>query len=226
MERKLKERLVGAALLVLAAALVIPLFLDGPAPESTAERPTVALPPAADADARTRTVRLEQSRDTPTAPPQAEPPGEAQPAPGPVGETPAAAAPVDAEARAPVAATPVAEPVPAPVQPPPRPAATPAPSPAPSPAPTGPAPADPAPAPADTGSNWVVQLGSFGSRDNAERLAAELREKRHQSFVTRVDSDGRTLHRVRVGPAGTRDEADRLLQRLQADGYSGQPVPE
>jgi cell division protein FtsN len=33
-----------------------------------------------------------------------------------------------------------------------------------------------------------------------------------------VTRSGRTLHRVRVGPAGSRAEADQLAQRLRARG--------
>lgn len=226
MDRKLKERIVGAVLLVLAAVLVIPLFLDGPDPEAPTERATVALPPAEDTDARTRTVRLEQQRDTPVAPPPAAEPVPA-PEPLPTPRDAPAPAPVEAAPSAPAETSPpapAAEPAPTPAPTTPAPASEPAPAPTPTPAPT-PAPADPAPT-ATSGEGWLVQLGSFGNRDNADRLAAELRDKRFQSFVTRHESGGRVLHRVRVGPAGTREEADALLARLAAEGYSGQAVPE
>lgn len=220
MDRKLKERIVGAVLLVLAAVLVIPLFLDGPDPETRVERPAVALPPADDTDARTRTVRLEQQRDTPTAPPT---PAAEAPVPTP------SPAPVPQPREAPADTTPATDVAPV-AEPSPEPAAEPAPAPParaeppvePTPAP----PTAPPTAPAAPGENWVIQLGSFGNRDNADRLAAELRERRYQSFVTRHESDGRVLHRVRVGPAGSREEADTLLARLVADGYRGQAVPE
>ncbi len=232
MERQLKERVVGAVLLVLAAVLIIPLFLDGPDPGAGEARTTVALPAAEELQPDTRTVRLEQSRDTPTAPPmRAEPVPAASPpadeaadeadtandasdAPGETsGETSAQA---DSAAASQAAGVPPTEPEPA----------TPAPVVAPAPAaPAASAPSAP-PAAAPEGISWVVQLGSFGTRDNAERLAEELRGKRYQSFVTRVDADGRTLHRVRIGPGGEREAADRLLERLRADGYSGQAVPE
>ncbi len=228
MDRKLKERIVGAVLLVLAAVLVIPLFLDGPDPETRVERPAVTLPPADDTDARTRTVRLEQQRDTPTAPPT--PAAEAPlPTPAPAPVAPSPQAPTDSAAAA-DAAPPVE-----PAAPPPRTATappepeppTPVPVPqAPAAAATEPTPASPAAPTAPAGENWVIQLGSFGNRDNADRLAAELREKRYQSFVTRHESEGRVLHRVRVGPASTREEADALLARLVSDGYRGQAVPE
>ena len=220
MERQLKERVVGAVLLVLAAVLIIPLFLDGPDPGSDEARRSVALPPAEDTDVRTRTVRLEQSRDTPTAPPMS-----AEPVPS-ASSPPEATGPAaqGAAADQPAAAEPGPQPDSAPTaQPEPRAPAAPATQPAP---PASASLAAPAAATPDSGS-WVVQLGSFGSRDNAERLAEELRGKRYQSFVTRLDADGRTLHRVRVGPGGAREEADRLIERLRADGYnSGQAVPE
>ena len=230
MERKLKERVVGAVLLVLAAVLVIPLFLDGPDPGSDETRSSVALPPAEETDARTRTVRLEQSRDTPTAPPirtevaaeEAQAAAAAEPSssrpPAGVGQPDTA---TDSQPQQPTAAVP-SEPEPEPEPEPERSEPEPATSP---PAQRAMPAASSSPDPAESAS-WVVQLGSFGSRDNAERLAEELRGKRYQSFVTRVETDGRTLHRVRVGPGGAREEADRLLDRLRSDGYSGQAVPE
>lgn len=47
---------------------------------------------------------------------------------------------------------------------------------------------------------WAVQVASFSSRDNARQLTARLREAGYHAFVDEVERDGRVLVRVRVGP--------------------------
>lgn len=73
------------------------------------------------------------------------------------------------------------------------------------------------------GSGWVVQIGSFQSQVNADRLAAELRQRDFQAYVTPLRTSSGTLYRVRVGPpARERSEAQALAARLQRSGYAGQ----
>jgi cell division septation protein DedD len=69
-----------------------------------------------------------------------------------------------------------------------------------------------------------VQLGSFASRANADRLA---RQVRGQGFTVSV-SQGTSghLYRVRVGPARDRAAALELAQQLHAHGHSGEIVPQ
>ena len=70
----------------------------------------------------------------------------------------------------------------------------------------------------------MVQLGSFASRPNAERLARQLRSQGYGVSVSQADS-GRHLFRVRVGPARDHDAALQLEQRLRSSGHSGSIVP-
>ncbi len=72
---------------------------------------------------------------------------------------------------------------------------------------------------------WAVQLGSFSSKDNAERLAAELRKQGYAAFLSQVASDGGQLHRVRIGPQRDRDSAEAMAARLEKVGQKGQVVP-
>jgi len=71
---------------------------------------------------------------------------------------------------------------------------------------------------------YVVQLGSFASRANANRLAQQVRA---QGFAVSV-SQGQSghLYRVRVGPAHDRAAASELAQQLRARGHSGAIVPQ
>jgi DedD protein len=72
---------------------------------------------------------------------------------------------------------------------------------------------------------WVVQLGSFASRANAERLAAELRGRGYSGFVSEYRGAGRVLFRVRVGPEQDRARAEAIAQRLARDGTPGTVAP-
>ncbi len=69
-------------------------------------------------------------------------------------------------------------------------------------------------------SGWMVQLGVFASRENAERLAVEVRTKGMHAGVSDVSSPGRKLYRVRVGPVADRASAQDLQSRLKASGHS------
>jgi rare lipoprotein A len=70
----------------------------------------------------------------------------------------------------------------------------------------------------------IVQVGSFGEKDNARRLADRLRAADVDDVdVDHVDVDGRDLWRVRVGPMDF-DDAEALLARLRAMGLPGARV--
>jgi len=73
-------------------------------------------------------------------------------------------------------------------------------------------------------SGWAVQLGVFASRENAERLALEVRVKGFKVSVSPVTSGRRKLYRVRVGPTGDRAAAQELQGRLKATGRPGGTV--
>jgi cell division septation protein DedD len=70
----------------------------------------------------------------------------------------------------------------------------------------------------------MVQLGSFASRANAERLAQQLRARGFQAGVSQ-GSSGRRLFRVRAGSAPTRAAAEQLAAKLSAAGHKGEIVP-
>jgi cell division protein FtsN len=66
----------------------------------------------------------------------------------------------------------------------------------------------------------MVQLGSFASRANAERLAQQLRARGFQMSVSQ-GSTGRRLYRVRAGPVASRAVAAQLAAKLHAAGHAG-----
>jgi len=203
MERALKERIVGAAVLVLIAVLVVPVFLDGPADEAEVVSETVMLPGQNEQALKRQTIVLERDRSepVPTAGGEEAAPAAAAAASGP---------PADEETPAPARQQPAAAADPARAEP--------------AGASTAPPPRDAQATQSSTGM-WAVQLGSFSNLENAERLAAELRGKGYAAFLSKLDGSEGTLHRVRIGPQKDRDSAEKVAARLAADGHKGQVVP-
>ena len=196
MERALKERIIGAVVLVVFAVLVVPIFLDGPPTDSEIVTERVLLP--GQEDQKTQTVVLDRDREDPV--PAATAPAEAKPEPAvrePARKEPATAVVQQQETDT------------APVQPAEQPPAT----------------QSPKPATSSTTGMWAVQLGSFSNKDNAEKLAADLRKQGYAAFLSQLSADGVQLHRVRIGPQKDRASAEAMASRLAKVGHNGQVVP-
>ena len=74
----------------------------------------------------------------------------------------------------------------------------------------------------DPVSTWTVQLGSFGEKNNAERQVKSLADKGFPAFVSRYQNEsGKVLFRVRVGTEKDRARADKLQARLAKSGFTG-----
>jgi DedD protein len=204
MERALKERIIGAAVLVLFVVLVVPIFLDGPPGENDIVSETVLLP--GQEAQKTQTVVLERNRTEPVPAASAKPepivtpPAQAQPKPETPKAEPEQKAPVVVEKK--VEAAPVTKP----------PASEPEPD------------VRKAPAASTTGM-WAVQLGSFSNKENAEKLAADLRKQGYAAFLSQLATSGGQLHRVRIGPQKDRESAEAMASRLKKVGHEGQVVP-
>ena len=65
-------------------------------------------------------------------------------------------------------------------------------------------------------SAWVVQLGSFSSKVNADKLNLTLRKAGFPAFVEPITKNKETAYRVRVGPELLRSDADTLLKNIKA----------
>jgi cell division septation protein DedD len=68
--------------------------------------------------------------------------------------------------------------------------------------------------PAATG-GWVVQLGAFGSKANADGLAARLKAKNHAAYVISLPVGPQ--FKVRVGPFANEAEARQAAARLSKE---------
>jgi DedD protein len=224
MDRRVKERLIGASILVALVVLVVPELLSGPKP-NTATAPT--LPAAAPEPVRNVTVDLTTSKapantDIESAIPQAASPAASSAASSaaasaagsaadsPAAEIPAATSPAPsgavASASAPTSTAPVKSFA--------------------KPAATRPALLESAahsPTSAAHGS-WSVQLGSFASRANADNLTRQVKGQGFSAFVLTGGSGTSVRYRVRVGPLADRESAERMAAKLKSVGHVGSVV--
>jgi DedD protein len=216
MDRRVKERLIGASILVALVVLVVPELLSGPKP-NTATAPT--LPAAAPEPVRNVTVDLTTSK----APANAD----IEPA------TPQAASSAASSAAASAADSPAAE---IPAAPSPAPSGAAASAPAPTSTATMKSLAKPAAArpalvesaahsPTSAGlRSWSVQLGSFASRANADNLTRQVKGQGFSAFVLTGGSGTSVRYRVRVGPLADRESAERMAAKLKSVGHVGSVV--
>jgi DedD protein len=210
MDPQLKQRLVGAAILVALAVIVIPAFLeqDAPAPPPVVKRDMVPMPaadfPEAPASIEPLVVDEITSGLTATGEELAArlaPPDSAASADG--GATAAAPesppAPPPAVATAKVAALPRGEETPN---------------------------LGTVTATVTAGARtWVIQLGSFASQENAQKLQDKLRRAGFDAYISPLEAHGKRTYRVRIAGGSQRQEAERLHARLARElGYSGMVV--
>jgi cell division septation protein DedD len=69
--------------------------------------------------------------------------------------------------------------------------------------------------------NWVVQVMALKSREGADKLVSDLKNKGYPAFVVNPASG---LYRVRVGPFAKRTEAEQIAGRLAKEGYQSPAV--
>lgn len=245
MDNQVKQRVIGAVVLVALAVIFVPMLLEkpdsdlGPVGSNLPEQPdqtvqdrieplTLPEPPAEEEPAQ---VVLDQAPDAATA--TQAPDAAAIPPPPGAAQAPAeeSTAPVEPALPAPVTTAPIA-PAPATTAPP---AATAPATQPPTAAPAAPvqqaAPVVAAPVPATTPakpvtgaqtdtaakplSGWVVQLASLASKNNALALRERLRGLGYTAFVEETTTAQGVLYRVRVGPELERANAETLRNRLE-----------
>jgi DedD protein len=209
MERRAKERLIGASILVVLIVLIVPELLSGPKPAApAAEAPR--LPAAASTPEPTRTVTVDLTTSKAPAQNDTETAAAASPSPPPP-PPPAATGPQGA--TTPAASVPAASNAPSQASeaPPFRPA---------QPPPAVESAAPPPISKAGSGRGWSVQLGSFASRANADNLVRQLKGQGFAVYVLSGGSGAATRHRVRVGPMADRDAAERTAAKLKTLGHA------
>ena len=71
---------------------------------------------------------------------------------------------------------------------------------------------------------WVVQVGSFGESENAQRLAERVAAVGFNASVSTFSTSDRTMFRVRIGPASARVDAETVASSLRIHGFVAQIV--
>lgn len=204
MDKRLKQRLIGAAVLIALAVIFLPMLLTGHGSHPVSMK--IKLPPEPDyhfsnsiqkplaplttqPSATTLTAIPNMTTETPVA--QAPPPGVVSP-------TGVIAAPKQPSSPSlpPVKAKPLKGKVKSPAKAPPPLSET-------------------KPASHPVGSGWVIQVASLVDPQGADQLRDRLRKAGYGAYVDRITIHGKTYYRVRVGPRFSRSKAEKVLADLQ-----------
>ena len=190
MDQMLKQRLIGAIVIIALAVIFIPMILEGPDDELSPRTQDMPPPPTIDYQTEVElpvpeesTEPAESFADTTT-----EQEVSAIPEP-PMSQSEA----VTIEDEAPVrqAEPEVAKPT---------------------------SPAIPSRAAASiTQGGWILQVGSFSQQANALSLRDRLEKSGYQASVKDAKAAGRTVHRVLVGPVSDRPAAEKLRNKLASE---------
>jgi DedD protein len=210
LRKRARRRLIGAIALVLIVAIFVPMVLDHE-PKPAEQDLTVQIP-SSDSGAFTSKVvprTGSSSSPKPSAKTSAAPAGKA---PGRTDvENPSRVAsnppPYDTEAA------------------PPKKAAEP-PKPAVKPAVERATRENTAPAPAAEGkSDFVVQVAALSDAAKAKQMQEQMSAEGIKSYTEAVPTNKGTVTRVRAGPFTSREEAEKMRDKLKALGLSGNVVP-
>lgn len=194
MDRSLKERIIGAVVLVVFAVMVVPVFLDGPSTKTEIITESVSLPGQNGQTRKIQTIVLERDRTEPVPVSVSGNTSGADNKPAvihvkkdqPVAARSLGTGPVKSEPKA-AGNTKLVQAI----------------------SPTG---------------MWAVQLGSFSNQANADRLAADLRQQGFAAFLSQLQTESGPLHRVRIGPQKNREGAEAIAAKLNSAGHKGQVV--
>lgn len=187
MDTGLKQRLIGAAVLVALAVIFLPMLVKGPAPDSGVSSVSLDMPDAPDGATETRELPLVTPGDVPKG-------GALGMDARPVDMTAAPVAPTDPAAATGVAGTPGADPA----------AAT-------APAPDATASGLP---PTTAGGDFAVHFGAYASEKGAQTVADLARKAQLPAYTEAATVNGKPAWRVRIGPYATRADAE--AARLKA----------
>ncbi|MBS0570050.1 MAG: SPOR domain-containing protein [Proteobacteria bacterium] len=194
MDSALKQRLIGAAVLIALAVIFVPMFLGNapPQPQNTTLNLDIPKPP--ERDFQTRTLPVTGTESAPAA-----------------AANPDKVATVDTHAPPRVDARPedstpaAAKPAEAPLPPPAR-AETPKPA---------PVAAAPAPVAVSPEGRFAVHLGVYADRGHADALVAALKKRGFAAYDEAAEYQGKPMQRVRVGPYADRAAAETARLKIK-----------
>lgn len=215
----MKTRLLGAAVLLALAVIIVPMLFSSAPPKTDAEQSlSLEIPAAPDRDLQSRTLDVSSPGSAPAAARTAfgTPPATTV-TPGNGGQLAsvdiASRRPPDVEANAPAAtpagptpsAPPAAAPARAPVSKPP--VATPA---------AAPTPAAPLPTGTAARGSFSINLSAYADRGKADALVQKVRGLGYPVSTAVVTQAGKQLTRVNAGPFDTRAAAEAARLKIKA----------
>ena len=227
MDRRVKERLVGASILVVLIVLIVPELLSGPAPAPATARVPASVPQPVRhvtvdlSTSKAQTADAASAPDTLAAAPLSNPStGSGETGASTAGASTAGASTAGASTDGAGAATPGAAASGASISAPPpsRPAT------APPLENARPSPTSMASAAKSASGHWAVQLGSFASHENADKLARQLKAQGFTVYVLPGGSGSALRYRVRVGPMADRGAAAQTAAKLKSLGQTASLV--
>ena len=226
LKRRARRRLVGAIVLALAAAVILPLLLESD-PKPLGDDVSIQIPPIDNGKFIT-SLSPPKASNAKAAPDAG---GSSTPAPPAASQKPTEDAPESAVEAKPAAAIAASSTPTEAVQTTPTdvvPATAPAPAAAAIPeAQTSAAPAakgvsgDTGPDPGSPAGSFVVQVAAFADAKAAPALASKLKSAGFPVYVDTVKTQKGPMKRVRAGPYTTREMADAEMVKLNAAGYRG-----
>lgn len=180
MDTGLKQRLIGAAVLVALAVIFLPMLVKGPAPDSGVSDVPLKMPDSPDGELETRELPLVMPGEVPqggavgmNAKPIDRPPQPAV-ATNPAGTGPAGNDPAATGTDAPVASPPAAEPLP----------------------------------PTTAAGDYAVHFGAYASQKGADTVATLAKNAGLPAYTEATTLNDKPAFRVRIGPYATRAEAE------------------
>lgn len=189
MEQRVKQRLVGAVILVALAVIFIPMLLKGPVEGDRASIPVeVPAPPRVKAVPDIPETDALDARSTGQQPAEL-PPSDSVANGESALERRSSSPPVERSGSSSTASEPAAPPRAAPAK----------------------------DAPEAATSAWAVQIGSFRDRENASALRQELRASGFSTYIEQTRYRSKPVYRVRVGPVIGRGKAEQLAARLHEE---------
>lgn len=198
MDPALKQRLLGAVVLIALAIIFVPMLFSGSGPKQESATVNLEIPPPPSREFETRVLPVDAVNQDPSRlPAQAAQPAE------PVA-TVDTKAPPRPDAFPENAASPASPPSQSPV-----------PAAAVEPEPSPPASAGQLEAGKAAEGQYLVHLGVYSSGKNADDLVATLKRSGFPAFAESTDFKGKPAQRVRVGPFADRAEAEAARIRIK-----------
>ncbi|HEX7916405.1 SPOR domain-containing protein [Rudaea sp.] len=210
MDSALKQRLLGAAVLIALAIIFVPMFFSGTPPKTDGTTTqNLSIPPAPERNFETRNLSVDPPKPG-AAPAPSAPPAAATPASGDKLATVDTGAPASFEApdsatKPAPAAKPTTTSTSAPTSP-----STPAPAP-----PTLPPAAPPAAPAVATDGRFLVNLGVYADASHASALVDKMKKLGYPAFAEATEYQGKPAQRVRVGPYAERASAENVRLKIK-----------